>query len=166
MRAGLADLPRAGVLAPRLLEPDGSVQASARPFPSVPAMAAHSSWIRHLGIWNGAVERYLQVPSGSDPRRVDWAIGAALLIRRESFDEVGGWDESFFLYLEDTDFCMRCREAGWETWYLPSVELKHLHPRESDPASGGVHRSAVRRHHVRSTFRFFRRYPRLAFRSL
>jgi len=166
MREWLARLPRAGVLAPRLLEPDGSVQASARPFPTVAAMAAHSSWVRRLGLGNRSVERYLQVPSGTDPSLVDWAIGAAKLIRRESFDEVGGWDERFFLYLEDTDFCMRCRRAGWETWYLPSVSLKHLHPRGSDPALGGVHRSAARRHHVRSAVRFFRRYPKLAFRSL
>jgi N-acetylglucosaminyl-diphospho-decaprenol L-rhamnosyltransferase len=166
MHSFLNRQPRAAVVAPKLIAPDGSVQSSARPFPSVAAMAAHSSWIGRVGLWKRAEERYLRVPEGPDPCRVDWAIGAAMLIRRLSFEEVGGWDTGFFLYLEDTDFCMRCRRAGWETWYLPSVGLQHLHPRDSDSASGGVHRSPARRHHVRSALRFFRRYPKLAFRSL
>jgi N-acetylglucosaminyl-diphospho-decaprenol L-rhamnosyltransferase len=166
MRAFMSGQPRAAVVAPKLLEPDSSVQSSARVFPTLPAMAAHSSWIRHLGVGRRAAARYLQIPPAAEPSRVDWALGAAMLIRRESFDSVGGWDESFFLYLEDTDFCLRCQRAGWETWYLPSVSLRHVHPRASDPAKGGLHRSAARRHHVRSTIRFFRRYPELAFRSL
>ena len=166
LRDGLARLPKAAVVAPRLLEPDGSVQASARPFPTVPAMAGHSSWLGRLGFGRRAAARYLEIPAADEPSRVDWALGAAMLIRRESFDQVGGWDESFFLYLEDTDFCLRCRRAGWESWYLPSVSLRHLHPRSSDPARGGIHRSPARRHHIRSAIRFFRRYPELAFRSL
>jgi N-acetylglucosaminyl-diphospho-decaprenol L-rhamnosyltransferase len=166
MRVFLAARPKAAVVAPRLLEADGSVQSSARVFPTVPAMAGHATWVRHLGVGRAAARRYLEPPPGGEPSRIDWAIGAALLIRRAAFDEVGGWDERFFLYLEDTDFCMRCARAGWETWYLPSVSMRHTHPRESDPSQGSVLRSPARRHHVASAIRFFGRYPRLAFRSL
>jgi GT2 family glycosyltransferase len=163
--AFLDEQPRAAAVAPRLLEPDGSVQSSARRYPTIPAMAGHSTGIRRFELGRRAARRYLEVPEGPEPTRVDWVIGAAMLIRREAFDELGGWDEGYFLYLEDTDFCLRAERSGWETWYLPSVRMRHLHPRASDPSHGSAYRSAARRHHFRSAVRFFRRYPGLAFRS-
>ena len=155
--------PRIGVLAPRLVNPDGSTQSSARAFPSVLGMAGHASAARWLPLARRAATRYLQLPSLAGPSPVDWAIGAALLVRREAFDAVGGFDDRFFLYLEDTDFCLRCAVAGWETWYEPRVVFQHFHVRASDPEKGGVLRSRARRHHIASLIRFFARYPGLAF---
>jgi N-acetylglucosaminyl-diphospho-decaprenol L-rhamnosyltransferase len=158
----LAGNPRAGVVAPRLLNSDGSLQASARRFPDILAMAGHSSVARRFAVTRRASERYLAVPDGSNgPSRVEWAIGAAMLIRREAYEDVGGFDERFFLYLEDTDFCLRCADAGWETWYVPSVALRHLHPRASKDTRGTVYSSAARRQHVISMVRFFAKYPHL-----
>jgi GT2 family glycosyltransferase len=158
----LAGNPRVGILAPRLLNPDGSTQSSARAFPNLLAMAGHASSARRLQIARHAASRYLLVPPLDQPSRVDWAIGAALLVRREAFETVGGFDERFFLYLEDTDFCLRCGLAGWETWYEPRIAFRHLHARASDPARGGMLRSSARRYHVASLVRFFARYPGLA----
>jgi N-acetylglucosaminyl-diphospho-decaprenol L-rhamnosyltransferase len=162
LREVLARNPRAGVVAPRLLNGDGSLQASARRFPDILAMAGHSSVARRLAVTRRASERYLAIPNGDGgPCRVEWAIGAAMLIRREAYEDVGGFDERFFLYLEDTDFCLRCAEEGWETWYVPSVALRHLHPRASKHTRGTVYSSAARRQHVISMVRFFAKYPYL-----
>jgi GT2 family glycosyltransferase len=150
-----------GVAAPRLLNSDGSLQASARRFPDILAMAGHSSVARRLAVTQRASERYLAVPETDGPCRVDWAIGAAMLIRRDAYEDVGGFDERFFLYLEDTDFCLRCAHAGWDTWYVPSVALCHLHPRASKDTRGTVYSSAARRQHVISMVRFFAKYPHL-----
>lgn len=157
----LRSSPRIGVVAPRLLNVDGTAQASARPFPSPLAMAGHASIVRNLPLARRAAERYLTLPPGDGPAKVDWALGAAMLIRRQAFEAVGGWDESFFLYLEDTDFCRRCAREGWDTVWLPAVALRHEHSRSSDSARGGIFRSRARRAHVRSMVRFFRRYPEL-----
>jgi N-acetylglucosaminyl-diphospho-decaprenol L-rhamnosyltransferase len=157
------DLPRAGVLAPRLVAPDGKPQPSARTFPGVLAMAGHASAARRIGLARRAAERYLALPEGDRPTQVDWAIGAALLIRREAWETVGGFDERFFLYLEDTDFCLRCSRVDWETWYVPEISLRHEYARASAPEKGWVGLSAARRHHVASMVRFFAKHPRLAF---
>lgn len=154
---------RAGVVAPRLLNADGSTQASARSFPSVLAMAGHGSFAGRIPVARRASERYLRAPDARRPSRVDWLIGAAMLIRRRAFEDVGGFDERFFLYLEDTDFCLRCAEAGWETWYVPSVSLCHVHARASKPAQGSVYSSPARRRHIVSMVRFFWKHPRLIF---
>ena len=153
--------PRAGAVGPRLLNADGTTQASARPFPSPIAMAGHASAARRLPFARRATERYLRLPSLEEPSPVGWLLGAAMLIRRRAYEEVGGWDERFFLYLEDTDFCRRLASAGWESWYLPTVALRHLHARQSDTVGGGVFRSPARRAHLRSMLRFFLRYPEL-----
>ncbi len=160
----LRELPAAGIVAPRLLSPDGSVQSSVRPFPSVLAMAGHSSAARHLPIARRAAERYLSLPVGEEPRVVDWAIGAALLVNRSAWDAMGGFDERFFVYLEDVDLCLRCGRAGWQTWYVPGVALQHGYERASDPSRGWIASSAARRHHIASMLRFFSKHPRLAFR--
>src|SRR5581483_5575555 len=62
---------------------------------------------------------------GRATRDVDWAMGAALLLRREALDEVGFFDEGFFIYSEETDLCRRLRDAGWRTQYFPAVTVVH-----------------------------------------
>jgi len=61
-----------------------------------------------------------------EPKRVDWVRGAAMMIRRDLWDRLCGFDERFFLYLEDVDLCYRVWQLGWEVWYLPSAEVLHL----------------------------------------
>ena len=109
--------PRVGALAPRLRYPDGRSQPNAWRFPT-PAVAAIST---------PALSRVGVVQSRGDrPRRVDWAMGAALLLRRAALDEAGLFDEeSFFMYSEETDLCRRLADAGWETHFLPSVTVVH-----------------------------------------
>ena len=153
--------PGAGVVGPRLVNLDGSTQASAREFPSLLAMAARATFVGRWPRARAAAERYVRPPSPSGLQAVKWLLGAAMLVRRAAFDAVGGWDERFFLYLEDTDFCRRCGERGWEVLYAPHVALRHSHRRASDRRKGGLLSSKARRHHVASTIRFFAKHPRL-----
>jgi N-acetylglucosaminyl-diphospho-decaprenol L-rhamnosyltransferase len=108
--------PSAGAVAPRLRYPDGRAQASAWRFPS-PTTAAIGAVTLHKA---GVVQS-----TGDEPRRVDWAMGAALLLRREALDQVGPFDEGFFMFSEETDLCRRLAEAGWETWFVPGAVVLH-----------------------------------------
>jgi len=116
MAAHLDANPRVAALGPRLVYPDGRAQASAWRFPS-PAAAA-------LGLLTLGRAGILQ-SGGHETRDVDWAMAAALLVRREALDEVGLFDEEFFIYSEETDLCRRLRDAGWRTQFFPAVTVVH-----------------------------------------
>jgi GT2 family glycosyltransferase len=149
-----------GVVAPRLVGEDGEAQPSARRFPSLPALLGTLPAVGRVGPLRRSYERYTAPARSTLPHTVDWVIGAAMLIRRAAYDEVGGWDERFFLYIEDTDFCRRCLRSGWEVAYLPSVAMRHRYPRASR-SGDSVLSSRARRHHVAGLARLFARDPRL-----
>lgn len=111
----------AGILAPRILDADGSLDQSLRREPSIPRM---------FGLGRTGIPFFaecLMRPSEYDePRVVDWALGAALVISRACFDAVGGWDESYFLYSEETEFCLRARDLGFVTRHEPRAVVTHL----------------------------------------
>jgi GT2 family glycosyltransferase len=116
MVAHLDANPRVAALGPRLVYPDGRLQSSAWRFPT-PATAA-------LGLLTLGRMGILQ-SGGSETRDVDWAMAAALMLRREALDEVGLFDEKFFIYSEETDLSYRLRRAGWRTQYFPQVTVVH-----------------------------------------
>jgi N-acetylglucosaminyl-diphospho-decaprenol L-rhamnosyltransferase len=116
MVAHLDANPRVAALGPRLVYPDGRLQDSAWRFPS-PAVAA----LGLLTLGRAGIKQ----SGGSETRDVDWAMGAALLLRREALDDVGLFDEGFFIYSEETDLCRRLRTAGWRTQYFPQVTVVH-----------------------------------------
>src|SRR3954451_5235135 len=161
----LEEHPEAGAVAPRLLDPDGGVQASARVVPTLGMLAARQTPLGKTAWGRKRAARYLALPAGEGGHaNVEWAIGAALVVRRADFDTVGGWDEGFFLYFEDVDFCTRLRGSGRQVHYLPGVELVHAHHRRSDRRHGSVRESSARRSHMKSSLRFFRKHPRYALR--
>jgi N-acetylglucosaminyl-diphospho-decaprenol L-rhamnosyltransferase len=116
MVAHLDASPRVAVLGPRLVYPDGRVQASAWRFPTPAVAALGLLTLGRLGV---------EQSGGAGTRDVDWAMGAALLVRRDALDEVGLFDEGFFIYSEETDLCLRLARAGWRTQYFPSVTVVH-----------------------------------------
>jgi N-acetylglucosaminyl-diphospho-decaprenol L-rhamnosyltransferase len=117
---------RVGVVGPRVLNLDGSVYPSARTEPGLWVAAAHAT----VGlVWptNPWTRRYRQLDR--DPtlaRDVDWLSGTAMWLRREALDDVGGWDERYFMYMEDVDLCLRLRRAGWRVAYEPGGEVVHV----------------------------------------
>jgi N-acetylglucosaminyl-diphospho-decaprenol L-rhamnosyltransferase len=115
----------AGAIAPRLVLPDGTTQHSVFPFPTLTFAA-----LFNLGVYRvvpGLGDR-LAVPGAWDPerpRRVPWAAGAFMIVRREAWEAAGGFDEAQWMYTEDLDLGWRLAKAGWATRYEPRSEVRH-----------------------------------------
>jgi len=118
--------PDLGALGPRIENPDGSIYPSARSVPALGDTVGHAV----LGLaWpeNPSTRRYHQLDADPDVARdVDWVSGAAIWLRRRALDDVGGWDERFFMYVEDVDLCERLRTAGWRVAYEPAADVVHI----------------------------------------
>ena len=126
MRARFDDEPRLGAAGPRVRNVDGTDYPSARNSPSIPVAVGHGLF----GLWwrtNPFTVRYRQLDADpAQPRSVDWVSGAAIWLRRTTLDAVGGWDERYFMYVEDVDLCWRLRRAGWRVAYEPAGTVEHL----------------------------------------
>jgi len=118
-------------VAPKLLYPNRTYQHSRYRFPSFFLLPA---FIRTgLGrLQKNVLDNYFMnnVPK-DEAHKIDWARGSALLFRKEDLNQVKGFDERFFMYLEDTDICRRIWQAGKEIWYLPQSQMIHYYARES-----------------------------------
>jgi GT2 family glycosyltransferase len=118
--------PRCGIAGSRIENPDGTLQPSCGEFDTWTGAFLRSSawgeWAPFRRFANGAGLRGFAY---DEPRRVDLAIGAALALRRAMLDEIGTFDERFFLYHEEVDLAKRAADAGWETWFVPSSEAVH-----------------------------------------
>ncbi|WP_275564464.1 glycosyltransferase family 2 protein [Mycolicibacter virginiensis] len=127
--------PQAATLGPLIREPDGSVYPSARHLPSLIRGGMHAV----VGpVWpnNPWTRAYRQERLEPSERSVGWLSGACLLVRRAAFDAIGGFDERYFLYMEDVDLGDRLAKAGWLNVYVPSAEVLHQkgHATGKDPA--------------------------------
>ena len=132
LEAWLRDHPDTGVVGPRVFNPDGTVQPSARRFPGLTtAIGGRSSWLTGRFPNNWATRRNLLGLAGSDPIDVDWIAGSCFMTTRTAFDALGGFDEQFFLYWEDADYCRRLKRAGLKSTYLPAVSVQHTGGRSS-----------------------------------
>jgi N-acetylglucosaminyl-diphospho-decaprenol L-rhamnosyltransferase len=118
--------PTLAVVGPRILEPDGTRYPSARRFPSMLDAAGHAL-LGDLVPTNPFTRRYrLGYLDAVDVTDVDWVSGACFLARRRALEELGGFDESYFMYAEDTDLCWRARRSGWGVAYVPDAVVTHL----------------------------------------
>jgi GT2 family glycosyltransferase len=108
--------PRVAALGPRLVYPDGRPQDSAWRFPTPLVSALGLATLGKAGV---------KQSRGDNAREVDWVTGAALLLRRAALDEVGTFDEGFFLYSEEVDLQFRLKQAGWGVSYFPQVTVVH-----------------------------------------
>jgi N-acetylglucosaminyl-diphospho-decaprenol L-rhamnosyltransferase len=117
--------PRAGAIGALVRNPDGSIQPSARRVPRLGEALAHA----FLGpVWRGNRWTRSYTMAGWDratEREVEWVSGSAMLLRREALEEVGAFDEGYFMYVEDVDLCTRLRRAGWEVLFSPELEVVH-----------------------------------------
>lgn len=114
--------PDAGVVGPKLLNPDGSVQPSVFRFPTI-SMAIRQYWCGEKGL----MDKYLPATNSQLPVAVDSLTMAAFLITPEAKDAVGLLDERYFMYFEDLDYCKRVNKAGLKVYYLPTAEVVHQH---------------------------------------
>ena len=119
--------PDAGAVGPRLLWPDGRLQRSCRRFPTVFRLATEYLYLRKLAPRSRALNGFYCGEFAHDTaRRVDWLTGACVLVRRELYERLGGFDEAFFLYSEEVDLLYRASQLGAETWYDPAAEVVHV----------------------------------------
>ncbi|MFP5256675.1 MAG: glycosyltransferase family 2 protein [Acidimicrobiia bacterium] len=156
--------PEVGVVAPKLCNPDGSDQCTARAFPTPSA----AIWGRRSPLTRAFpqsryVRRYLtgRDRAGDEAFPVDWVSGACLMVRRQVVEQVGGLDEGFFMHWEDADWCRRISSAGHEVWCIPSIWVLH--------AEGGSRRgwpAPQVRHFHRGAYRYYRKHHLLGPRAV
>ena len=114
------------IAGPLVLEPDGTRYPSARRFPSLLEGAGHAIAGR-LMPHNRFSRRYRMTEmSTTSTTAVDWVSGSCMLVRRKAFEELGGFDESYFMYGEDVDLCWRAHRAGYAVAWVPSASVTHV----------------------------------------
>jgi N-acetylglucosaminyl-diphospho-decaprenol L-rhamnosyltransferase len=155
--------PRAGIIGPLIRDPDGTVYASGRRFPSIGDAIGHA-FVSPFTRENRFTRRYeMNSWDRSTEREVDWVSGACMLIPRVAFEAVGGFDEAFPLYAEELDIATRLREAGWSVLFTPAVEVIHA----VGVSTGGdrrPHRLVVM--HSRSLYRYYAKHRAAGWRRV
>jgi GT2 family glycosyltransferase len=139
--------PEAAVVGPRLLNMDGTLQRSARAEPTVWRLTTEYAGVRKLAPGSSLLNPlYLGGFDHRSVREVDWLSGAALLVRGAATDEVGLFDESFFMFSEEVDWLTRFRRAGWTVLFYPGAEVVHV--------GGATHGGQMYVENLRSNLRF------------
>jgi len=116
--------PQVGITGSRLEDIDGKAQCSAFRFHSV--LSELDDGLK-LGIISKLLQKWqVALPISDVPVCVDWLAGASMLIRRQVFEDIGLFDDEYFLYFEETDFCLQAKNAGWPCWYVPASRIVHF----------------------------------------
>ena len=136
----LKEHPDVGAVGPRTLNRDGSLQQSCFRFPSPIRCWMENLWIYSLIRHHPVISDYRYWPHDAD-RAVDFVIGACVLIRRQCYEEVGAFDEQFFMYSEEIDWQHRMWARGWKVAFTPSSRVTHL-----GGASGATDKGRIKRH--------------------
>jgi N-acetylglucosaminyl-diphospho-decaprenol L-rhamnosyltransferase len=144
--------PTVGIAGIRLLNPDGSFQASYTPFPTLWREFLILSGLGRLLIRSTFPSYGPQTKKGAQ-RIKGYMEGAYLMTRREAVEQIGGLDERIFMYAEDVDWCYRFHQAGWEVWYLPQVSIIHHGGQSSKKRRGRMEAELYR-----SRVYFFRKH--------
>ena len=146
--------PRVGIVGPQILNPDQTIQSSRRRFPTFGTALVESTRLQQWFPRNSWIERYYLLDKRDDVvQDVDWIVGAAMFVRREVYEQIGGFDESFFMYSEELDWCYRAKRAGWRVVYLPPAQVIHHEGKSSEQVT------AKRNIYFHSSkIRFFRKH--------
>ncbi|PKR58533.1 glycosyltransferase family 2 protein [Thalassospira lohafexi] len=121
-----------GLVGAELINPDGSLQYSARTFYSALDVIVRRSPLRRIFPFSRVNRSHLLMGDPrSGPFDVDWVMGTGFVVRREVFERVGAMDEAYFLYMDDVDLCARVHSAGFRVQILPIVKFVHDHRRQS-----------------------------------
>jgi GT2 family glycosyltransferase len=122
----LASHPQAGVVAPQLLNSDGSIQRSCRQFPTFLGMLYELLGMSRIFPNEPKFRQYKMLDwKHDDERQVDQPEGACLLVRRTVIEEVGTLDEGFWMLFEEVDWCYRIKNNGWQIWFTPAAQVVH-----------------------------------------
>jgi hypothetical protein len=146
--------PRAAVVGCRVLNPDKSLQPTCFMFPSVLNMLLSSTYLYKVFPYSKFFGREeITWWDRNDIREVDVVTGCFMFVRRESIDQIGMMDDSYFMYFEETDWCYRFKKAGWKILFTPDAEIIHL-----GGASSNKVRSEMFMQYIRSMLLFFKKH--------
>ena len=143
--------PRAAIVGPRLSNPDRTLQRSVRGFPTLWRLATEYFFLRKLAPGTSALNAFYAGGFDHDEERdVEVVMGSCMLVRRAAVGEAGMLDEDFFLFSEETDWCYRFREAGWQVVFFPGAECVHV--------GGASHGGRLYRENLRGHLRFIAKH--------
>jgi len=144
------------VAGPRLVDPDGSLQYSCRRFYTLSAILFRRTILGRLWPDHHSLREHLMTDLSHDELcDVDWLVGGCMMIRTRAWQELGGLDERFFLYFEDTDLCRSTWERGRRISYVPSATFVHYYQQGSRARFGGLR---LRYHHLKSGIKYFAKW--------
>ena len=144
----LQSRPEVGVIGPRLLNRDGTLQRSCFRFPTPRQVWLENLWLSRLFSSRSSLGDYRHWDHATE-REVDFVIGACLIVRREVFEQVGGFDERFFMYQEEADWQRRIQAAGWRVLFTPAAQVVHY-----GGESGRKEPARINRHFFESLDRY------------
>lgn len=153
--------PRVGILAPQLLDFTNNVQISCFSEPSLGAILARRTFLGKLKWGKKVLNRFtISNWDRKSIKEVDWVQGSAMMIRKKAIKKVGPWDERFFMYFEDADWCRRFWQKGYKVVYLPSAKMAHYYHRTSKKWGGflDVFLNKYTRIHLISAIKYFLKY--------
>jgi N-acetylglucosaminyl-diphospho-decaprenol L-rhamnosyltransferase len=143
--------PEAAIVAPRLLNPDGSLQRSVRGFPTLWRLATEYFFLRKLAPRSAAFNSFYGGGFDHDEvREAEFVMGACMLVRRSAIEQVGLLDEDYFLFSEETDWSYRFHQRGWQVIFFPGAECMHV--------GGASHGGRLYRENLRGHLRFFSKH--------
>jgi GT2 family glycosyltransferase len=156
LREFMEEHPRCGIVGPQMRYPDGTWQPARRRFPTVAGTIVRRTPIRLLyPPFERQRRHYYLDERPTEPVRTDTMLGAFMLLRRETIDELGGFDPGYRMYGEDIDLCYRAAKAGWERWHVPAAVVTHEYAAEIDKRFWTIRNVW----HLRAMLRFVRKHP-------
>ncbi len=139
--------PRAAAIGPRLLNPDGTLQRSVRGYPTLWRLSTEYLFLRKLAPRSRALNAFYGAGFDHESEcEVEWVMGACFLLRRSAYDEVGPFDERYFLFSEEVDWMRRVADAGWSVVFTPGARCVHV--------GGAAHGGRMFRENVRGHLRY------------
>ncbi|MCT4592161.1 MAG: glycosyltransferase family 2 protein [Candidatus Gracilibacteria bacterium] len=151
--------PKAGIVGPRLIYPNGKTQDSFRRFPRIfdliakrikPLRKIFSARLRHYLMWNVDFRR---------PIKADWVVGAFFVARKKAWDKIEGFDKNYFLFFEDTDICRSMWENSYEVYYNPLTDALHNQKRLSETNSMmDIFKKPTVKIHIKSAYYYFKKW--------
>ena len=147
--------PKIGLLAPQLINPDGTIQHTRCRFPEFLMPAYRRTFLKKIKFIKNKIFRYLTLDKDyNEIGKTDWIFGAVLFMRKEAFLNVGKFDERFFLGFEDTDLCRKLWNSGYQVWYYPKTRVIHYPHRFSQKK---IFNKSVQAH-ITSWLKYFKKY--------
>ena len=151
--------PKVGMAGPKIVYPDGSLQYSCYRFPTFWQPLFSRTKLGKSGKGKEIADRFLMKDfDHNSTTPVDWVMGSAMFARKEAIDQVGAFDDLFWMYAEDSDWCRRMWEGGWAVYYVHDVVVTHYHGRASAKVPGVINallKNRYARVHLWSWFKYF-----------